>query len=71
MSVTERFISLLEPKTVCEGILEIDGTHLLYDADICTLSISREVSPNNECYAIDFSVKPGVREFKLEIKEKI
>ena len=71
LSVTERFISLLEPKTVCEGVLEIDGTHLLYDADICTLSISRDASPQNECYAIDFSVKPGVREFKLEIKEKI
>jgi len=66
--ITERFITYAEPKEIIKGKIEVDGATLNYGDEVESCKIEKVVTPVNECYVIDLTLKNDAREFYCEIK---
>lgn len=69
LSVTERFVSLIEPK-VSEGIIEIGDGKILYDRNIAEPAISIEcgtTAAHQKIYMIDFKLADGTKKFEITL----
>ena len=61
--VTERFISLVEPK-LDDGVICFGECRFSYFGD-ATLSVSTEETHQGTCYLVDFTLNEGAKEFKV------
>lgn len=67
--IIERFVSLAPPTLVGDGVVEIDGARLCFDAAIATPTFGSEpIRDEFVAYFTDLHLAPGVREFSARIK---
>ena len=63
-SVTERFVSLVEPEAVSDGVIAFGECRFSWQGD-ATVSVSTEETHNGTCYIVDFALGEGTKEFKV------
>ena len=63
-SVTERFVSLVEPEVVSDGVIAFGECRFSWQGD-ATVSVSTEETHNGTCYIVDFALGEGTKEFKV------
>ena len=62
--IIERFVSLVEPVAVSDGVLSIGECRFSYFGN-ADMRISTEETHNGTCYIVDFVLKDGTKEFKV------
>ena len=68
-SITSRLVTLIEPKVIGEGVIEIGDAVLTYPKDTYDLFVSSEKSSKGlTVYKLDFELKNGERVFTCSIK---
>ena len=65
--IVERLVSLYKPE-LGEGCVKIDAATVFYDSSICDAEITTEPKGNETCYLVNFTLKPGVRDFEIRIQ---
>lgn len=65
--VTERFVTLFEPK-ICDKFIEIGTAKLYYDKSVAKPRIEIEELSKSTCYLINFDLSQGTKEFRITVK---
>ena len=65
--ITERFVTLAEPKIISQGVIEVDGARLCYGVAVEDVEFKKVITPVHECFTIDLMLKTGTAEFSCEI----
>jgi hypothetical protein len=63
-SIVERFVSLVEPSVVSDGVIAFGECRFSYFGD-ADMKLSTEETHNGTCYIVDFVLKDGANEFKV------
>ena len=65
-SIVERLVSLYKPE-LGDGVVKVDAAEVYFDKNICDVEITTEPKGRETCYMINFTLKPGVRDFEIKI----
>ena len=67
-AITERFVTYAQPRVICEGEIEVDGSLLSYGDEVESCKIEKVVTPVHECYVIDLVLRDTSSTFTCTVK---
>ena len=69
--ITERLVSLFEPRLIKDGVIKIKGARILFDASTWSVSFGKEertLKRGEYCYFLDFKPKTTEKKFSCTLE---